>query len=472
VNRRAHEPADLSALSGCAEELAEVFVSLASDIALVIDDSGVITRVAQSASTPMAPAAERWVGRHWVDTVTGETRRKIELLLSDAATSGLARRREVSHGIDSGGDIPVAYTALRLGKGGPVLAVGRDLRAIAAIQQRFQETQQELERSYWKARQAESHHDLLVQVATDAVLVVDAQTLLIVEADATASELLAHGAPLCGQPALQPFDAASRGPVRELLVSARSTGRPAEIHARLAGDSHAMVVSATPFRARDGMRLLLRVRGDEPASDASAGLNLALARLVDTTHDGVVVTDSAGRILVANPAFLRMAGADNEDLVRARPIADWVGRIAEDVPALIAGVHGHGIAQLVRTELRRGGSLPAIDVDVTAALLTEGDQECFGFTLRACAEPAAAPDTSPGSRLAAALTALEAGFDEALPSAPGLLARAQRLVQQHLVQHALECFAGDATRAAAALGLGTAEFLRLRDATADAPGGD
>ena len=46
----------------------------------------------------------------------------------------------VVHGGNGAGDIPVAYTALRLGKGGPVLAVGRDLRAIAAIQQRFQRT--------------------------------------------------------------------------------------------------------------------------------------------------------------------------------------------------------------------------------------------------------------------------------------------------------------------------------------------
>ena len=38
VNRRAFLPADLAPLSGCAAELAEAFVSLSSDIALVIDE--------------------------------------------------------------------------------------------------------------------------------------------------------------------------------------------------------------------------------------------------------------------------------------------------------------------------------------------------------------------------------------------------------------------------------------------------
>ena len=67
--------------------------------------------------------------------------------------------------------MPVAYTAIRLGEHGPVLAVGRDMRAIAAIQERFIETQQDMERGYWNARQAESRYRLLFQVATDAVMV-------------------------------------------------------------------------------------------------------------------------------------------------------------------------------------------------------------------------------------------------------------------------------------------------------------
>jgi len=461
VNRRAHEPADLSALSGCAEELAEVFVSLASDIALVIDDSGVITRVAQSASAPMAPAAERWVGHRWADTVTGETRRKIELLLSDAATSGLARRREVNHGVDSGGDIPVAYTALRLGKDGPVLAVGRDLRAIAAIQQRFQDTQQELERSYWRARQAVSHQDLLVQVATDAVLVVDAVTLLIIEADATASDLLAHGAPLSGQPVLQPFDAVSRGPVRELLLTARSSGRPAEIHARLAGDSHAMVVSAAPFRARDGMRLLVRVRPLGAAGAGDAETRRVQAWRAERLREAVVVTDSGGRVLAANAPFLRLVRAGDETQVRGRPIADWLGRAANDVPGLMAGAHEQGIARLSGAALRAGADVT--ELQVSAALLADGDQACFGFTMRPDADAEPAPAVA--SDLAQAIAELAAGIGR--ETLAQLLVQAQRLTQRHLAQAALARCNGDAAAAAALLGTTPAELVSMRADTTD-----
>jgi transcriptional regulator PpsR len=461
MNHSSRHAADLTALSDCAAELAEVMVSLASDIALVIDDDGVIRSVAQSGAAPLAPGMERWVGRAWADTVTGDTRRKIELMLTDLNLTGVARRREVNVS-GASGTIPLAYTAMRLGHGGPVIAVGRDLRAVAAIQQRFLDAQQDLERSYWRARQLESRYRLLFQVATDAVMTVEATSLRIVEANHAAAACFGRGgAALAGQGAVAGFEPASRPAVQALLDSARASGRPAEIPARLAGGGP-VAVSATPFRARDGMRLLLRVRHAEPAGAGSPELAIALARLVDTTRDGVAVTDSAGRIQVANPAFVTLVGAASEDQVRGRAIADWLGRIDSDVPTLIAGVHGHGIAELVRTQLRREGGQGAIEVDVAAALLTEGDQECFGFTLRPCGSAADAAAERRRTRLASALAVLEGALAAEAP-ASGLLREAQRIVQRHFVALALERSGGDAEAAAALLGMNATELVQLRD---------
>ncbi len=188
MKRPQNQPADLSVLSDCAAEVAEAFVTLDSDIALVIDENGVVERVAQSAATPMSAVASGWVGRPWAEVVTGDTRRKIELMLTDLNVTGVARRREVNLP-GEGGQIPVAFTALRLGRAGPVIAAGRDLRAISAIQQRFLDVQQEMERGYWRARQLESRYRLLFQVATDAVMTVEAHSMRVVEANHAATVL-------------------------------------------------------------------------------------------------------------------------------------------------------------------------------------------------------------------------------------------------------------------------------------------
>ena len=145
-------PADLQVLAAWAPELADTFVALSCDIALVIDEHGIILKLAQHDANPIAP--DSWIGCPWVDTVSTESRVKIEQMLADVAAAGYSRRRQVNHpDALGGGAAPVAYTAARLGDHGPLLAIGHDQRAIAALQQRFVAAQEALERSYWDAHQ-------------------------------------------------------------------------------------------------------------------------------------------------------------------------------------------------------------------------------------------------------------------------------------------------------------------------------
>ncbi|MDH5338807.1 MAG: transcriptional regulator PpsR [Rubrivivax sp.] len=461
MTRRALAPADLAPLSGCAAELAEAFVSLASDIAMVIDEDGVIRSIAQSSGAPIATHAEAWLGRAWIDTVTSDTRRKVESMLTDLRSTGVARRREVNVPGEKDGDVPVAFSALRLGAFGPMLAVGRDLRAVSAIQQRFLDAQQELERGYWRARQGESRYRLLFQVATDAVLTVDARSLRVIEANHASAHLLGAGSALAGRPVPELFDHSSRGALRELLLNAGGSGRAAEIHARLPRTQALAAVSATPFRAGDGLRLLLRVRSAAGPGAGAADINKTLALLVDSTRDGIVVTDSSGRIVVANPAFLALVGETSEDMVRGRPIGDWVGRIDADVSALLAGAHAHGIAHLVRSSVRRRDAAQ-VDVDITGALLAEGEQECFGITLQI-----REPKTDAGSALTHELDVLDDCVGQ-LPLSE-LTARATRLFEQRFMMAAMARTHGDADAAAGLLGIAVEQLLQGLQQAAAAP---
>ena len=413
---------DLAALSEWAPELARTFVSLASDIALVIDGGGVIRNVAQGGADPIAPGAYQWVGRAWIDTVSGETRPKIENLLKEVTTTGIARRREVNHPLTADNSIPVAYTAIRLGVNGPVLAVGRDLRTIAAIQKRYVESQQEIERGYWQARQAEARYQLLFQVATDAVIVVDSETLQIVEANAAASTMLqASVGELQGRHASAGFEHHSRGAVNELLGNARTTGQSGEIRARLLGTQTSTSVVATPFRADDTMRLLVRLRAIDSGS-TSGTFNQTLARLVDGASDGVVVTDSSGRIQIANPAFVALVGVNSEADAKGRPLMNWMSLTDQPLAALVATVRRDGIARRIESWIKNGVSGP-MQVDISAAMLTEGDQECIGFTIRPI--PRSPAQAAADGRSADALSlVLHAGI-KALgmrPDAPDVLA--------------------------------------------------
>jgi hypothetical protein len=156
MTRSQPDHAELALLAQYAPELARAFASLACDIAMVVDREGTITAIAHNEARSLASVSEGWLG----DTVTPQTRHKVDKLLADVGTTGIGRRREVNLLRSSGGtagdeEIPVAYTALRLGAEGPALAVGQDLRALVRMQQRFVRVQQELERGYVAALAAE-----------------------------------------------------------------------------------------------------------------------------------------------------------------------------------------------------------------------------------------------------------------------------------------------------------------------------
>lgn len=146
--------AALAAVAGFAPHLAQAFASLACDMALVLDRSGCITQVVHNATGSLVAVTRGWEGRALADTVTADTRHKVDGLLAELDDQGLARRREVNLPDPGGIVVPVAFTALRLGIGGPSLAVGQDLRTVAQMQQRFLRVQQELERGYGMALRA------------------------------------------------------------------------------------------------------------------------------------------------------------------------------------------------------------------------------------------------------------------------------------------------------------------------------
>ncbi len=455
MSRHPDPPVDLGALSGCAAGLARAFVSLSSDIALVIDEAGIVTAVAQNEKTPMNPGAHAWVGQPWAQTVTGDTRSKIESLLADASAGGLGRRREVNHSAEAGDELPVAYTALRLGEHGPVLAVGRDLRSLAAIQQRFLDTQQALERSYWRARHDEVRFRLLYQVTTDAVATVDLHRQSLVAVNAAAARLLQVDGPSAqGRLLSAHFDATSRPAVIALLARAHEGTDAAVAQVRLAGSHISVALTATRLPTARTPTVLLRLRQADPPHDDPLALGSALARHVDGTPEGIVVTDSAGRVREANMAFLQMAQATDIEAVIGQPLERWVPAAGA---AVISSLRAHGLMPSQRVTLLRTGALE-LHVDMAGSLLADTAGGDIGITLRPCGSDVLTAD----ARAAALLLAIDALAGElGKAPLPELLRQAQALAQQHFVRTALDRHPGDIAAAAQLLGISPAELARL-----------
>lgn len=431
-------PKDLGALSDYAPELAATFVRVAGDIALVIDAQGVIQNV-ELGDDALATSMHEWAGRSWIDTATLETRRKIEQLLREAVSTGVSRRREVNHRSASGTEFPIAWAAVRLGEQGPVLAVGRDLRAISAIQQRFVEAQQRLERDYWKGRQAEARYRALFHVATDAVFVLDAATFTITEANEAARQLLDMPLPqLTGAHFSTRIDPASRPAIEELLQQARGSGRSAEVRARLAGRNLMVSVSAAPLRTPDSMLLLVRVHAVDP-HEAEPD-HLRLASLVERLPEAVVIADASGRITTVNPAFVALTGVRDETALLAQPLADWIAPTG-GFDGMLSVARSQGIVPRLHATTMAG-----VILEGTAILLPEGDRECIGITLRRQDGRSEA-----GSDFAARVNTLTVQMGSL--DLPNLMREVTEHAERHFVHSALGQTGGNLQDAARLLGI-------------------
>lgn len=367
-------------------EAAAQIIAATSDVALIVGDAerGVIRDVAfgsDDLAREVDPKA--WIGKPWLQTVTTESRPKIESLLRDAVAGAPPRWRQVNHHREAGDDLPILYAALPAGGKGSVIAVGRSLRPIATLQQRLLEAQQAMEREYSRLRQTETRHRLLFQVAAEAVLIVDAGTRRVVEANPAAVELLeaAGGRRLVGEPFPSGFDAAGTRAIEELFGAVRATGRTTSARAR--GDrGREFQVSVSLFREDTSTYFLVRLslaRGETP--EKLPRQSSKVLEIVAGAPDGFVVTEPDGRIAFANRAFLDMAQLATAEQVQGESLERWLGRPGVDFGLLSAHLREHNTLRLFATTLR-GEYGSTTEVEICAVAVPDGEHPCLGFTIR------------------------------------------------------------------------------------------
>ena len=225
-------------------QVAAQLIAAAADVALIIDDEGVVIDTAIGESELASEIADI-IGRPWVDTVAPDSRPKVEQLLSEASVRAMTRSREINQRVGTDRDIPIRYSAVRLGGPGRILAIGRDLRSIASLQQQLVSAQQSMEREYARLRHAETRYRLLFQIASESVLIVNTTTYKVSEANPAAGSLLDDSPQRIIGQSLAAFFAEDRWPeIQSMLGSVRVTGWAEEMTTRLIdgrGDRHLRV---------------------------------------------------------------------------------------------------------------------------------------------------------------------------------------------------------------------------------------
>jgi transcriptional regulator PpsR len=348
------------------------------DITLVLDADGVILDFAVPDRELAQYGLTGWVGRSWADTVTIESRPKVVEMVVGSGETG--RWRQVNHVTDNG-EVPIRYLTMALSDG-RLIAIGRDMRSAAATQQRLLQTQQSLERDYIRLRQAEARYRMLFDLAHEPVLIVDAGSRRIREANPAAHRLLgAKDGALANQPVTSIVAADAREALVSYLGAAEAVedAPPATMRlVRAAGDAR---IAARLFRQARVALLLVRIEPVEAGARGEAKPDARLADVIERMPDAFVLVDGEMTILAANAAFLELTEAPSADRLTGAPLGQWLGRPGIDLELILGQIREHGAVRNVATILRSSGGGQS-EIEVSGVAASDAVGPCYGFTIR------------------------------------------------------------------------------------------
>ncbi len=429
-------------------EALSVRPGLQPDITLELDRDGVILDVNLSAAIPDEDVSG-WIGRPWPDTVPNPGREKVKRLVDDALSARVSGFRQINQQFPSGRELPFEFTAVHLGRKG-LIVVGRSLKAVAELQSRLIAAQQAIERDYWKLRDVETRCRLLFDRATEAVLLLRASDLRILEANPRAMRALSPGQEPpkdgSGRELLGEIAPEEHAEFTAMLDRVKDRGKAPGILLHMGPDRDQWMVRASLLPSQDGLAYLLQLEpANEPRREQET---VPVDLLIQRSPDALVALDATGTVLSANRAFLDFVQVGNGSVVIGEPLSRWLGRPGADMGVLLSGLERQGSVRLFSTMLQ--GELGAsMEVEVSAVGDRHPEPRYFGLLIRDIesrlrAEPEAGT-----------LDPATAAFTEHLGrvSLPQLVKGAVGIVERRYIEAALELTGGNRTAAAQLLGV-------------------
>lgn len=416
------------------------------DVRLELDLDGVIQNASLSAAVPRQDLDD-WIGRPWLDTVVDPGSTKVQRIVEDARTTGVSSFRQINQRFPSGLELPIEYIAVRQGRK-RLVVVGKSLQAVAELQSRLNAAQHAIEQDYWKLRDVETRCRLLFDRTNEAVIMVQASSLRIVEANPAALRALGRAGAVSefGQHLLSEIAHEEHAQLSAMLDRVRDEGRAPGILAHLGPEKQPWLIRASLLPSQDGLTYLLQLSPTSEVTEKEPD-RYRLDALIERSPDGFVAIDPSGIILHANRAFIDLIQVAHERSVVGERLDRWLGQPGADTAMLLGSVQRLGSVRLFSTRLH--GELGATtEVEVATAGDRYPDARYLGLVIRDVESRLPAPDIGhQGSALGR--PAERVGKN----SLPQLVKEAVGVVERHYINAALELTAGNRTAAAQLLGL-------------------
>lgn len=421
------------------------------DITLLLDMNGVI-REATLSPAMATESVDGWLGKAWTDIAGDLGGDKVRRMVDDTRASGISAFRQINQRFPSGLEIPMEFTTMLLGDSGGMLAVGKNLQAVAELHARLIAAQQTMERDYWKLREIETRYRLVFDASNEAVMIVSAADLRIVEANRAAVQAISsaeyRNEDPAGREVLQDVAPQDREAMRDMLLRIRERGKALSILVHLGPEAKPWMLRGSLMSSQPGGHVfLLQLTPAGPPLQRVNDTEASIADLIERVPDGFVALDPAGRIRQANQAFLDLVQVGAKASVIGESLGRWLSQPGADLAALLSNLQRYKTVRMFSTTIR--GELGS-DTDIEiSAVDGEGADDAIGVLLRNVSRRIAVHGESDSLRAALGPISEQLGRS----SLRKLVKNTVSIVEQHYVKQALELAGGNRTATAEILGL-------------------
>ena len=355
------------------------------DVTLLLDLDGVIREATLSHSLSEEGVGD-WVGKPWNDTISDNGGEKVRRMLDDARVQGVSAFRQVTQRFPSGLELPMEYTTVLLGGRAGLLAVGKNLQAVAELQARLIAAQQTMERDYWKLREVETRYRLLFDASQEPVILLRASDLRIQQANPAAFAALnisqQKSDHVAGREIMSEIAKEDRETFQSMIIRTKEQGKAPGILVHMGRDQKPWLVRASLMSAEPNSVLMLQL---SPGWGGQASLvgqdTISIEDLIERSPDAFIVLDSEGVIRRANRGFLDLVEAGTKGSVVGERLTRWLWRPGADLAVLLANVERHGVVRMFTTTIQ-GDLGTQTEVEISAAGNTETAPHYIGVMLR------------------------------------------------------------------------------------------
>jgi transcriptional regulator PpsR len=435
-------------------------IAKASDIAIVISETGSILSVLVNPDHPSFGSLDGWEGRDIREVLTVESVPKLEAQLHRFMEEGkVLSAIELNHNLDFALEFPIRYSFHGIGPDGAILMLGRDLRPIAEMQQQLVKAQMALEGDYEVQREYNTRLRVLMEAGRDAFVFVNQSTGRIIDLNTAAAAYLGGSVEeLTGALLGHEVDGRKRGDVLASMASqALSDSRkPVEIVARRS--KRTLLVTTDAFRAAGERMFLCRIAGEDDLG-AEDELSENLLAFYQEGVDAIVFTDENGLIKAANESFLGFVDTSHLTRLKSRSIGDFLARGAIDLKVLVENARRVGQMRVYATKLisEYGSQLP---VEISATWLNDRTHPSVVFVIRDASRAEAVRRPGPAMSEEGVASVMELVGSASLKE---IVADTTDVVEKMCIETAVELTRNNRVAAAEMLGLSRQSlYVKLR----------